>query len=243
MNPDHARQIESSLPDDALVIDVGGGMAAFPRADWIIDAVPFDERGRLLKGNDTDRINRFSKETWVEFDLCSRQKWPFNDNQFDYAVCSHVLEDVRDPIWVCSEISRIAKAGYIEVPSRAVEQSRGIEHPRLAGYYHHRWLVSDRDGALEFRQKPHLLHVTHDAIVAKVGFWRTINPQHEITTHVWKDELSCQEILEFDEQEVIRELCECSRAAQSLPELLVRPKDSISTRLRKSIYQFRLAWG
>ena len=144
------------LPDDALVIDVGGGAAACPRADWIIDAISFEEQGGLLKDQDQRSPARFSRDTWVQFDICNHNRWPFEDNQFDFAVCSHLLEDVRDPIWVCSKISRIAKAGYIEVPSRMIEQSKGIEHPSYAGYYHHRWLVSVDEGKLEFRHKPSL---------------------------------------------------------------------------------------
>lgn len=245
MNSEHAQRIQASLSDEALVIDVGGGMAAFPRANWIIDALPYKERGRLRNSSDEQNLpeDRFNADTWIQFDLCSREPWPFEDNQFDFAVCSHVLEDVRDPIWVCSEISRIARAGYVETPSRVVEQSKGIEHPRLAGYHHHRWLVSNRDGMLEFRQKPHLLHVTPGAIVAKTGFWRTINPQHEINVLYWEDELQCKEMLEFDEGAMIRELCEVSRDARELPQLLVRRVEPFSTRVRRAIYHLRSAIG
>ncbi len=242
MNPEQALHIESILPDDALVIDVGGGAAASPRADWIIDALPFEQSGKLLKREDTTRQHRYRRETWVQFDLCSRQQWPFADKQFDFAICSHVLEDVRDPIWICNELSRVAKAGYVEVPSRVVEQSKGIEHPRLAGYYHHRWLVSVCDQGLEFRHKPHLLHVTHDAIVAKVGFWKTISPQHQITTHYWTDALQSQEILEFDEDKAVQELCEYSRQMRAIPGLLVKPEEPLARRLRKAIYHCRLTW-
>ena len=240
MNPEHALKIDSTLPADALVIDVGGGQAACPRADWIIDAIPFDKQGGLLRADDARGPARFSRDTWVQFDLCSREKWPFDDNQFDFAVCSHVLEDVRDPIWVCSEISRIAKAGYIEVPSRVVEQSKGIEHPRYAGYYHHRWLVSVHDGQLEFRHKPHLLHVNRDAIVSNVGLWQAINPKYEIETHYWDRELKFEERLEFDEQKVLHELCDCASRARKIPDLLCRPQESIKRRLRRAYYFSRL---
>lgn len=245
MDASHAQQIESSLPEEALVIDVGGGMAAFPRADWIIDALPYEEQGKLLDRARQHTDVRFTRDTWVQFDLCSRRRWPFEDNQFDFAVCSHVLEDVRDPIWVCSEISRIAKAGYVEVPSRALEQSTGVEHPRLAGYYHHRWLVSVNDGQLEFRQKPHLLHVTPSAIVANVGFWRAINPKHKIATLYWDGELNCQEVLEFDEAEVVREMSDQAQQARALPDLLVKPQVSLGRRLQRAIYflRLRMAWG
>lgn len=243
MNPEHANAIESKLSDDALVIDVGGAAAAFARADWVVDLRSYDQRGSLLTVGDANRVERFSRDTWVQLDICSRQKWPFGDNQFDYAVCSHVLEDVRDPIWVCSEISRIAKAGYIEVPSRIVEQSIGVEHPRLAGYYHHRWLVSSCDGVLEFRHKPHLLHTTRAAIIARLGGWQLINPRHAITTHFWEDELRCREILEFNEDKVIRELSEYSRRARTLPELVVNRQGRLADRLRRSIYYARLRWS
>ena len=47
--------------------------------------------------------------------------WPFPDKTFDFVVCSHLLEDVRDPITVCRELCRVGKAGYIETPSRIRE--------------------------------------------------------------------------------------------------------------------------
>ena len=62
-------------------------------------------------------------------------------NRLTSPICSHTLEDLRDPLWVCAELVRVAKAGYVEVPSRAAEQSRGWEHPRIAGLSHHRWLI------------------------------------------------------------------------------------------------------
>ena len=44
---------------------------------------------------------------------------PFADGVFDYVVCSHVLEHVADPAAVIAEITRVGKAGYIEVPQAA----------------------------------------------------------------------------------------------------------------------------
>ncbi len=72
------------------------------------------------------------------------------DDWFDFAICSHLLEDVRDPLTVCRELSRVAKRGYIEVPSRAREiySKAWLFHLRAgpgrmteAGFYHHRWYV------------------------------------------------------------------------------------------------------
>jgi len=41
--------------------------------------------------------------------------------EVDFVSCSHVLEDLRDPIRVCEEIVRVGKRGYIEVPSKTAE--------------------------------------------------------------------------------------------------------------------------
>src|SRR4051812_6253580 len=138
MDRENALRLIQTLQPTAKVVDVGGGAVPFPRADYVIDALTYDEQGATA-GVDLPGGVRYSRDTWITVDLCEHRPWPFPDKFFDYAVCSHVLEDIRDPIWVCSELCRVAKAGYIEVPSRIVEQTRGIEHPLYAGYYHHRW--------------------------------------------------------------------------------------------------------
>src|SRR5918994_587245 len=83
---------------------------------------------------------RFSTQTWVQRDVCDRKPWPWPEDHFDFANCSHTLEDLRDPVWVCSELSRVAKAGYVEVPSRLEEQAWGVIGDHV-GWSHHRWLV------------------------------------------------------------------------------------------------------
>jgi hypothetical protein len=74
------------------------------------------------------------------------------------------LEDIRDPLWVCSEIIRVSKAGYIETPSRLYETSYGIEAGHLAGAVHHRWILDDDQGKIRFTMKyswVHLPYVAH----------------------------------------------------------------------------------
>lgn len=239
MNTDYARRIVDQLEPDALVVDVGGGGSPFPRADVVIDMAPFSKRAALGR-QELGIEERFTAETWVQLDVCDRQPWPFEDNHFDYAVCSHLLEDVRDPIWVCAELTRIAKAGYVEVPSRIVEQCRGIEHPLYAGYYHHRWLVTLEAGVLCFRFKPHHLHTERRAIVADVGVARTVNPVHAIVSHEWTERLEATEQIDFDEQAVLDELCRFAEAARRIPDLLVARRGSFKMQVRRWFYFQRL---
>ncbi len=58
--------------------------------------------------------NKKLKFTKIEPD----KKLPFNDKEFDYVICAHVIEHVNDPIFFKKEIERIGKSGYIELPTR-----------------------------------------------------------------------------------------------------------------------------
>jgi hypothetical protein len=150
-----AKRIRETLDDSALVLDIGGWGKPFTRADWVVDQMPYETRG--LYGQDGDDDERFTAETWVQRDICDRDAFPFGDDQFDFVICSHTLEDIRDPIWVCAEINRIGKAGYIEVPSRLEEQTYGVHGPWV-GWSHHRWLVDVGPGRIDFSFKPHAMH-------------------------------------------------------------------------------------
>src|SRR3954469_2704253 len=99
------------LADDAVVLDVGGWAKPFARADWVLDLMPYETRRALPE-------ERFSAETWLQRDVCDRDPYPFEEDQFDFVVCAQTLEDLRDPLWVCAEMQRIGRAGYVEVPSR-----------------------------------------------------------------------------------------------------------------------------
>jgi hypothetical protein len=151
-----AERICAIVGDADLVLDVGGAANPFPRADWVIDLLSYEERG--LYGPPPDpTAERFDASTWVRRDICARQPWPFADDQFDFVVCAQTLEDVRDPIWVCDEMVRVGKAGYIEVPSRLEEQTYGFQGPWV-GWGHHHWLIEAPDDELTFVFKHHVLH-------------------------------------------------------------------------------------
>lgn len=148
-------RILRDVPADARLLDVGGWGKPLRRADVVIDQMPYETRG--LYGFDGEEPERFSEQTWIQRDICSRAPWPFGDDEFDFVVCSQTLEDLRDPVWVCSEIVRVGKAGYIEVPSRLEEQSYWIQGPWV-GWGHHHWLVDVFPGRIEFVFKHHIIH-------------------------------------------------------------------------------------
>ena len=186
------KRVMETLADDAKVLDVGGWAVPFPRADWVIDLFPFQTRGEW--GYEGDRAQeRFSADTWVTRDICDHEPWPFEDKFFDFVICSQTLEDVRDPIWVCAEMVRIAKGGYIEVPSRLVEQSWGV-HGQWVGWGHHHWIVDIDEAAnsVDFVFKHHIIHAPGPDHFAE-GFFQTLTPEQRGQTLWWEGSFDFRE--------------------------------------------------
>jgi Methyltransferase domain len=198
MLPASVERIEA-LPDEALVLDVGGWARPLRRADWVIDILPFETRGRW--GHDGTGPERFAAERWVQRDVCAAEPWPFADGRFDFAVCSHTLEDVRDPVRVCAELQRVARAGYIEVPSRLEEQSYGFQGPWV-GWGHHHWLVDvrEREREIDFVFKHHVLH-GRESDHFPAGFQAALSAEERVQTLWWEGGFAARErvIVEADE--------------------------------------------
>jgi hypothetical protein len=191
-------RIIERVGDEALVLDVGGWAKPFTRADWVLDQMPYETRG--LYGRDGVEEERFSSETWVRRDICDHTPWPFPDKKFDYAVCSHTLEDVRDPIWVCHELVRVAKAGYIEVPSRLEEQSYGVQGPWV-GWGHHHWLVDIVPGQVRFAFKHHVLH-NRPSDHFPPGFHERLSQDDRVQCMWWEDGFEFREQILVGPEEV-----------------------------------------
>jgi SAM-dependent methyltransferase len=94
------------------VLEIGPGGSPHPRADIFLE-YDFDSLSiaEAQRGYDqplkTDKPIIYYKDT----------KFPFDDKEFDYIICSHVLEHVPDLDLFVAEICRIGKAGYLEYPT------------------------------------------------------------------------------------------------------------------------------
>lgn len=217
-------QIIGHLKETDLVLDVGGWARPLARADWLIDLLPYETRGMF--GTLGDEPERFTRDTWVTRDLCSRERWPFDDDHFDFVFCSHTLEDVRDPVWVCSEMNRVGKAGYIETPSPQAELCRGVESRYWIGHGHHRWLVSWESEILTFEMKPHFVHHPWRFHLSSRRRLRSDVPLR--TAVHWQTEFEYREHIELDGVETQRKL-------QALVDAAARPlvRDTIMSAARR----------
>jgi hypothetical protein len=193
--PNVQRVLDLLSPDD-VVLDIGGWASPFNRANYILDASPYETRGfyrtwggKPYQGGD---VEHFTRDTWIQRDICAHEPYPFADKSIDFVICSHVLEDIRDPLWVCAEMVRIAKRGYIEVPSRIFETCRGVEHPDMAGLSHHRWLIEIVGDSIEFRQKPHSMHTSFRYSLPR-SFARRMPDERMVQWLFWEDAFTFSE--------------------------------------------------
>ena len=131
---DYILQQKSVSPDSFSVVDVGGSMVGWsaPYVDAIIDfeipcADSFDKK--LFKCDITHPSDYSEIMEYVE-----------THGKFDFCICTHVLEDIMNPGFVCEQICKIAKGGYIAFPSKYRELSRFEGQYR--GHIHHRWIFT-----------------------------------------------------------------------------------------------------
>jgi hypothetical protein len=206
MHEPNVKRILNLLSPTDVVLDIGGWARPFNRANYVIDAEPFETRGfygdaRPAQGGTQEF---FTKETWIQRDLCDREPFPFGDNEIDFAICSHTLEDIRDPLWVCSEIARIAKCGYIEVPSRIAESCRGVE-PNQVGWSHHRWLVDIEGAGMKFLMKYHTIH-SHWRFSLPESYLRRLSDEQQIQFLFWDDSFEFSEMTIHGVENIAQEL-------------------------------------
>ncbi|HEY0519571.1 MAG TPA: methyltransferase domain-containing protein [Ilumatobacteraceae bacterium] len=132
------RRIDIPVDHTALVLDVGSGDKPHWRADVLLDRYPADSHAGQRSGAARARVDR------PLFDADAAEM-PFADKVFDYAICSHVLEHVEHPDAVIRELSRVAKAGYIEVPEAA--------SAKIVDFPSHLWWVTLDGDELVFTAK------------------------------------------------------------------------------------------
>jgi len=195
-------RIEKELDRDAVVLDIGGWADPFARADWVVDVMPHSSRGLYAlppAPGEQPEPERFSEATWIQRDACDREPLPFDDDSVDFVICSHTLEDVRDPIGICREIVRVGKAGYIEVPSRLEEQSWGVVGP-FVGWSHHRWLIDLVGNELQFVHKPGALQALADAQIPNERY-RELSEEQRVITLFWDGGFGFRERILLDQAE------------------------------------------
>jgi len=182
-------------PSQPQILDIGGWFAPCRQATHMVDLMPFATMN--VKGAYGHGEMRIKPENYFQIDLGAVDRLPFADKQFDFVVCRHTLEDIKDPIRVCHEMMRVAKSGYIETPHRVYECTKGVERHWWCGHYHHRWLVEVEGNKIVFQFKPHNLH-SNPAFHWRCLPWQKVREEFKNTSLSWDHKFEVQERLIID---------------------------------------------
>lgn len=125
-----------SIKESDKVLEIGPGSSPFPQSDVLLDK-KFDDKEALEQRGLQPKIE-YNKPIYYY----DSSKIPFKDNEFDYVICSQVLEHIPANEFTnfIKEIERVAKRGYIEVPRLFYEY--------LFNFHVHKWLINFKDGKL-----------------------------------------------------------------------------------------------
>lgn len=96
-----------------VVLEIGPGSSPHPRSNAFLDLKFTSDEEKIAQRGDPNDAD-FGGRPVYYYD---GGDFPFRDDQFDYVICSHVLEHVPDPATFMCEVFRVGKGrGYIEYP-------------------------------------------------------------------------------------------------------------------------------
>jgi hypothetical protein len=143
------------VSQDKKVLDVGGWASPCKKATHVVDLFPWETRNYGIYTSELPG-ERFSRDTWHQVNFLEKEmRLPYEENEFDFSVCSHTLEDLINPEPIISEIIRVSKRGRIIVPNRIHEQTVGVRDGKSneIGHPHHYWIVDKSCSGLIFYNK------------------------------------------------------------------------------------------
>lgn len=162
------------------IIDVGSSANAWTSsvADATIDIKPLPE-SKLHFQIDIQREKQWDKVV----DHCDEH------GKFDFAICSHTIEDLNLPEVCLEYLPRIAKQGVIITPSMHRELGKGDRGQKSKGYDHHLWCFT-KGLENELLMMPKMVHLEHkDYMINTSGHMDELQilwKDQIVTKHFWE---------------------------------------------------------
>jgi ubiquinone/menaquinone biosynthesis C-methylase UbiE len=129
-----------SIKDTDRVLEIGPGATPYHRSDVFLELAYESVEERIAQSGHVGVLNTLKEIKYYNGDV-----FPFSDNEFDYIICSHVLEHVENADKFLSEIQRVAKKGYLEYPT--------IYYDFIYNFPEHKLFLMEKNGVINWMTK------------------------------------------------------------------------------------------
>ena len=131
------------------VLEIGTGATPHKRSDIFLE-LSFDTiEDRIAQSGHVGVL-----ETEKPVFFYDGGKFPFRDQEFDYVICSHVLEHVPNVEFFISELQRVAPKGYLEFPTLYYDYLYNFpEHINLINFSNGviKWMTKEESGLFKHK--------------------------------------------------------------------------------------------
>ena len=161
-----------SINSNYKVLEVGPGATPHIRSNVFLEK-RFDTEEELIAQSGKVGLLKTDKKVV----LYDGAKFPFEDKEFDYVICSHVLEHVPDVAFFLSELQRIASKGYLEYPT--------IYYDYIYDIPEHENFLLKKDGVIYWMKKNQTN--IHEFKIIQRFFYTTMNYKYTSLVNELKD--------------------------------------------------------
>ncbi len=134
--PDRIKSIKST----DRVLEIGPGATPHPRSDIFLELIYADVKERIAQSGNIGLLNTDKEVVYYD-----GGKFPFKDKEFDYVICSHVLEHVVDADEFLKELQRVGYKGYLEFPT--------VYYDYLYNFPEHQLFLFEKNGVIYWMTK------------------------------------------------------------------------------------------
>lgn len=170
----HLKALEVSIGRKLRVLDIGGWHNQWA-PQYVTEVVDiFDVPGvKVYRGN----INMPTVWNTIMTEVEAK-------GLFDFCICTHTLEDIANPALPIEMMPKVAKEGFIAIPSKYAEAC--INQYGFRGHIHHRWIYNQEDDKIV--AYPKINYLEHAPMSDQLANHLDRNTNEELQ-FFWKAEL------------------------------------------------------